>query len=909
MTFERPEWLLVLLILAVPGWPLVRRGLWGPLAVVSLVAAALALTRPSWRSPLGGKNLVAVVDRSRSMPGGADATTKEALEGLLKKAGGDDRLAVVEFGEQPFRSRALDTRGEFAGFSNAVDRDGSNLGSALESAAELLGDREGRVVVFSDGEIPLAAAKRGARRLAASGVSVDVWALTTRDAALDVAAGLSLPASVAVDEPFSFSGVVESTKAGRVSAVLRRGGQVVSRKVFEVTPGRTPLVFRDVVGAPGVARYELALETDGDSVLENNAAAGVVRVEGPARVLLMTAHPDGAFRKLLASQAVVAEVRRPGPLSLVDLDGVSTLILEDVDANAVGEAGLSAIERYVGEMGGSLLMTGGRHSFGEGGYFRSKLEPALPVSLELRKDERRASVAVEMVMDSSCSMSVPAADGRPKIQLAAEGILGASALLDERDDLGVMVVDTSPTHLVKMGPNTHANLRDVARAQAGGGGIFVGVALKAARDEILKSDKQTRHILLFSDAADSEQPEDYRQTIGQLRAKKVTISVIAMGTRGDSDARLLEEIASLGDGRIYFADDVSSLPRLFNQETLTIARSTFVDIPTAATVGPDVAMLGDVPSPAGVSFGGYNVTYLRPNASVALRSADEHVAPLVAFWPYGRGKTAVYAPEVDGEYAGAAARWAGRSAWLGGLLRFLKSAAVGAEGRAVVRTRLLGKEAVVTIDVPEGELLLNPPSVAWVGSDGVDVGAPTVARWAKDHYEATLALRKAGPVFPLVEIGAHVTRAPPVTLPYSPEVQIHDVARGTANLRELAALTGGAERMSAVGLWADVPASKNVVALQRWLVLLSALLLAASVVTRRWLGSAPLAFLRRKAPRTAVVTAAATEPARPTAPQPASAGSPAVGSTPSAPPAPPAPNPVEDALSVARRRSQERLKK
>ena len=40
---------------------------------------------------------------------------------------------------------------------------------------------------------------------------------------------------------------------------------------------------------------------------------------------------------------------------------------------------MRVLNLFVKERGGGLLMTGGPHSFGQGGYFRSALEELLPV--------------------------------------------------------------------------------------------------------------------------------------------------------------------------------------------------------------------------------------------------------------------------------------------------------------------------------------------------------------------------------------------------------------------------------------------------------------------------------------------------------------------------------------------------
>ena len=55
----------------------------------------------------------------------------------------------------------------------------------------------------------------------------------------------------------------------------------------------------------------------------------------------------------------------------------------------------SCIARKVGARDGTgLAMTGGQKSYGPGGYFKSPLERVLPVSMEMRREHRKMSVAV-----------------------------------------------------------------------------------------------------------------------------------------------------------------------------------------------------------------------------------------------------------------------------------------------------------------------------------------------------------------------------------------------------------------------------------------------------------------------------------------------------------------------------------
>ena len=72
--------------------------------------------------------------------------------------------------------------------------------------------------------------------------------------------------------------------------------------------------------------------------------------------------------------------------------------------------------------------------------------------------------------------------------------------------------------------------------------------------------------------------------MGKLRDADVTVSVVGLGTEHDCDANMLKDLARRGGGECYFSDNPDEIPRIFAQDTFTIARSTFVDQPTPFAV-------------------------------------------------------------------------------------------------------------------------------------------------------------------------------------------------------------------------------------------------------------------------------------------------------------------------------------
>ena len=517
-----------------------------------------------------------------------------------------DRVGIVTFGREARIERLPEEFSEAADFVQEVDRDGSDLGGAIGLAASLIPrGRPGRVIVLSDGEANGASVMAAAHEAASRGLPVDFRSFSRGDAADIAVESLDAPGMVDEREPFQFTASVRTDRTVESEAVLFRDGVEVARTTRTFQPGSTQLTFRDLIDRPGVSRYRLELTAAGDRVPENNVGEGAIRVQAPATILLVnaTGGPDNLSRALGAGKLRVHTIAASSlPKDLAGLLAYRAVILENVPADQVGPQALAGLARFATDLGGGLLLTGGTGSFGVGGYFKSVLDPHLPVSMELQNEHRKLSLAMAVALDRSGSMAVPAGAGRTKMDLANLGTCAAIDTLGPYDEVGVIAVDSAP-HIIS--PLTSAKDKDqicdqVRRIQSMGGGIFTYTALVTAAKMVQESNKGTRHIVLFADAADAEEPGDYQRLLQTLTSIGITTSVIGLGSETDSDAEFLKDVAARGQGRIHFTADVDDLPRLFAQEAITAARSSFITEPTAARTLPDMVLLGE-PSSVAVS--------------------------------------------------------------------------------------------------------------------------------------------------------------------------------------------------------------------------------------------------------------------------------------------------------------------
>ena len=195
-----------------------------------------------------------------------------------------------------------------------------------------------------------------------------------------------------------------------------------------------------------------------DPIPENNPARALVGVEGSRPILVVSAAGDGSgLVKFLRAGGIEVVGKTPAQCrwSLEELAQFPAVLIENVPAGQIGMSGMETLASWVEETGSGLAMTGGQKSYGPGGYFKSPLERVLPVSMEMRREQRKLSLAVVVALDRSGSMSMPAGGGRIKMDLADLGTVQVLDLLSPMDEIGVFAVDTAPHEIVPLDTVEH----------------------------------------------------------------------------------------------------------------------------------------------------------------------------------------------------------------------------------------------------------------------------------------------------------------------------------------------------------------------------------------------------------------------------------------------------------------------
>jgi Mg-chelatase subunit ChlD len=613
----------------------------------------------------------------------------------------------------------------------------------------------------------------------------------------------TLPEDVAPGESFLLDMEVEGP-SGEHFVELSRNGQSLGRHAIQIRAGWGRLRLRDQMEHPGRYLYEVELLAKGDAMLANNRRSRYLDVRGQGGILLISPYTSDPLANVWrASGLKVQQVLQPETLRPGQLFGVQAVVLNNTPASEIPMSFLKALVPFVELQGGGLAMLGGEHSFGSGGYYRSPVDDLLPLSLELKEDKFKISLAMGIVLDRSGSMSAHTSSGHTKMALANEGAATAVELLGRQDAITVYAVDSRAHQMIPLSRTDESKdvlAQRIRSIQSMGGGIYVYSGLEAAWQTLRSAPQANRHIVLFSDASDSEEPGDYVRLLEHIRSEKTTVSVIGLGHRGDVDAALLEDIARLGGGRMYFCDRAMDLPAIFAQETVSVARSAYLKESRLIQAYGGLSDLGvQVPHPNMIQA--YNLCHLKGGASLGLATADESEDPVLAFWQRAAGKVLCFTSPLAGAEARGVLAWGKYHDFCNSWIRWLMKDPLP-PGVGLVKQEM-GDHYRLDLhfdDSWQKEMSLSPPKGSFVAlGDPTAHGDLVWERKSPGLFSTSLNLRGGETMMGALSMGNFQWPFGPLELGRSSEWDSNP--RILSDLRQLSEASGGGAWPSMDELW------------------------------------------------------------------------------------------------------------
>ncbi len=802
--------------------------------VVFLLTALLRPVVPRWVDRL---NVMFLLDVS-------DSVTLAAREGAyrfaLQALGGmreGDQVGLIVFGEDAVVAQPLSAKPKLDRPQVSVPGRGTDLAQAIQLAlATLPAGHANRLILLTDGRQNRGNALAVARAAQAEGADIH-YAPTPLTLTQEVVVeSMLLPQEVKFGEPFEAKVVAWSQQDTQGRLSLFRNGEFLGSQLVRLSTGKNVFTYRQSLEQSGIHVYQAAIEAEGDTIEENNRAIGTVVVRGRPQVLLAEkerAHAQ-ALSAALRAQNINVEAVEPEriPKDLAGLQKYDGVILSNVSSLKLTKKQMENIREFVRDYGGGLIMVGGEESFGLGGYYRTPIEEALPVTMEVKQRLEIPSLAVVLSIDRSGSMAMSTDDKVTKLDIAKEAAHLVVELLDERNEVGVMSWDTEFVWDVPVQParNKSEIHRAISTIKAGGGTDGYP-PMKESYRVLFDRPALLKHVIFMSDGQMTR--GDFAGLIHRMAKDKITVSAVAIGK--DADLQLMVDIAKWGRGRFYYTEDAQTIPRIFTLETQLASKASLVEEPFKPTVSSSShEVLQDIDWKNAPPLGGYVATTLKGSAEQLLMTHQED--PLLAAWRYGLGRAVAFTSDAKGKWAVLWLRWRGFNKFWGQLTRWtLRTGSRTDTVASVERRDGVGEVTVEAVDA-KGEF--------------INFLETQVGVVAPDKQRSVVELEQVAPGryrgrFPAPEEGVYLvgmaqrrgekmvgSQLAGLVVPYAQELR--DLGVDEPLLRELAELTGGGALAQPKDVFLKARRrSRLLVELWPWLVGCVALMLLPDIALRR----------------------------------------------------------------------------
>ena len=793
------HWLLLVPLLVVLNYSVTDLGLRRPLRMLLAVLLIGALLNLSIAFTSNSQDLWVLIDRSASAQQTVSKNVREWMNILQSTKPSGDRIRYIEFADSALASETgleAQTNG-----SNQASRVALAIRTALSQRDKT---RSGRLLLLSDGYST--ESLNGLNELLANeNVALD-YRLAQVDESRDTKlVDFKVPSQVIPGENFLIEALVQGEPGSEVSIDIFRDNQKL-RTVKRKLKQRVSVVrlSDQLARGAGVTKYKAVVSGKRDTLAGNNWAQSWVAVQGPKKVLIVSSFDTDPLYEILKARDVPAElVNNPAILGVQHLGSTSAVILNNVSAGQLPEEFIKALDFYVRTQGGGLLMTGGKRSFGMGGYYQSPVDELLPVSMELREDVWRQAATISLVLDRSGSMGASVGGhlgNMTKMDLANEGAARTISLLTEKDYVSLYAVDTKPHEVIGItlvGESKNALMSKARSINSTGGGIYVYSGVKQAWKELKKKGNNTKHIIVFADAADAEEPGEYKKLTKEIVAAGASLSVIALGSRSDPDAEFLIDLAKRGEGRVFFASNPVDLPSVFAQETVAIVRSSFITDPFKVIAGTGWSAISEFRPNWFSQVEGFNQNYIRPKASIVLAAQDEHKSPLVAVWQKGIGRSAAVSMPVAGRFAKRFSSWSEYGDFLHTMVEWLRGAEL--PGGITIRSEVVGTELFVYDESWEKVLSVHSPKLVIFADE--ENGEQSVAweRLRPGHFRTRVNLPFSRALRGVVQIDRQGIPFGPISVGKSPEWDFN--AQRIVEIKSLSKSSGGQEVVELAQVW------------------------------------------------------------------------------------------------------------
>ena len=838
-------------------------------AVVALIARFIllslfivALAEPRAVRKDEGLSVIFVVDTSASIrPEARDEAMRYAAR-IAKGKPEKDQAGLIFFGRSaavelpPGPTLPIDETNP--AMNVQIDYDGTDIAKALSLAAAMLPkEKNGRIVLISDGVETEGALAATLDDLKSKGIAVDVMPVVYEYEDEVWLESLELPRAVKVGEDYNAGVVLSSLKKGKGKLRLLENGQPYFEDDVEFAAGKNRFVVPIRLRTAGYYEYTAHIEVEDqkdaagktitvlDHKKENNKAVNHLYLRGKGKVLVVTddtGDPRDYNRLVESLHTAGREVETQSALEFARdaaaLLPYDCIIFANVPAGMFDAQQMEAVHESVYAQGTGFLMVGGANSFGPGGYHKTAIEKTLPVSMDITSRKFLPAGALAIVVDRSGSMMSPfATSPKSKQSVANEAAVAAAKTLFPRDWLGVIAFDTDPLWVVPMNKveNPDAASKQIRNIGTGGGTNMypaLNEAIAALR-KLPEGEVAIKHIILLTDG--ESMPGNDAHIVAQCLDAKITLSTVGIGD--DANHSILAPLSRATGGTHYPVNDPRMLPRIFIKEAMTLRRSMIQNVTFTPTVTFPHSVLEGIDSVPQLT--GYVLTSPKPKSQVILRGPiEEEVDPVLAIWRHGLGASAAWTSDLSPNWAVNWVQWPKYDAFVKQLITSISR--VSDESTLRVRSFVASGQGIIIVeDYGERDVFLAVESFV-EGPRGLEATVP-LKQVGPNRYEGKFPLKGEG-TYKIMTAGASGDGKTQrvhsrLVMPYSQEymqfrskpVVLHDIAQKSGGR----VLTGSDSENSEFIYKTDRSAKRSSAPIIDWVLILLACMIPLDVGLRR----------------------------------------------------------------------------
>lgn len=686
-----PYWLLLWLLL--PLAAVAGRGPRHGLRVLSLGLLGVALSGfvcDGWLIRRDRGLVVVAYDVSASV-GDEAQTLAAAWEKELASRGGGKQFRWMPFAAEPLQPipRPVPAAEVVAMSASPTDNWpiwGTDIGMALQCG---MGHSQAvcELVVISDGHETTGDAVAVAER---STIPISTVAVEPNARPEVQLTTLEPPDIIVAGQRFSLHITSRATVPTTGRLELYESGRLLTTEELSLEPGENRFQLQHTIDHTRITELQVRLVGFADTFAENNTASLLVQCD-PKPELIVVDHAEGeleSFKQTLEAQGVQISLRKPEglPDRADDLRELAAVVFSDVAANEFSIPQLEAVRTFVTERGGGLIMLGGERSFGLGGWDASPLGAILPVHGDFDRPEETPRLAMVLAIDRSSSMA------GENLQMAKLAATAAAELLGAEDLLGILQFDAAPRWLLEPGPNHSARAAAASmEIVTAAGGTAMLPALEAARQALVATEAQLKHVILLTDGHSAA--ADWDEQIGRMTADQITVSTVSVGASADQP--LLARLATLGQGRHYFCPDPRTIPQVFARETIRASGEAIQEESFRVNrLRPHRALRG-VDLASAPSLYGYVRT--RPKTTAEQLLVTDTGDPLLLTWRVGRGKVTAFTSDAKPRWAKDWLTWSGYGQFWAQLVR--DASRDPRDGESELLLRRAGEYVVAQLDL------------------------------------------------------------------------------------------------------------------------------------------------------------------------------------------------------------------